>query len=75
MDSIEAGSAAGFRRYLRRYNNTICGRHPIGVYLAALESCGAQHQIRFTAYDQSHKCLGPADSSVSYATAVATARA
>ena len=33
MNAIEAMDAAAFHDYLRRYQNTICGRHPIGVFL------------------------------------------
>ncbi|KAF9937121.1 hypothetical protein BGZ67_001622 [Mortierella alpina] len=37
MDLIEHGGHAAFCKYLSRTKNTICGRHPIGVLLAALE--------------------------------------
>lgn len=33
MDIIETLSPTAFTEYLKRYNNTICGRHPIGVLL------------------------------------------
>lgn len=33
MDIIETLSPSAFSEYLKRYNNTICGRHPIGVML------------------------------------------
>lgn len=33
MDIIETLNPAAFSEYLKRYNNTICGRHPIGVML------------------------------------------
>lgn len=33
MSLIEARDAAGFGAYLQRYGNTICGRHPIAVFL------------------------------------------
>lgn len=33
MDLIETLNPAAFTDYLRKYNNTICGRHPIGVML------------------------------------------
>jgi predicted class III extradiol MEMO1 family dioxygenase len=33
MDIIEQLNPVGFTEYLRKYGNTICGRHPIGVLL------------------------------------------
>lgn len=76
MAAIEAVDAAGFAAYLRRTGNTICGRHPIGVLLAALEAAaaaGAPHAVRFTRYDQSARVSSARQSSVSYAAAVVTA--
>lgn len=61
-----------FASYLKSTNNTICGRHPIGVLmgaLAQLEREGQQSQLRFTRYEQSSKCNTHRDSSVSYASA------
>ncbi|KAJ2659739.1 hypothetical protein IWW48_003340 [Coemansia sp. RSA 1200] len=74
-----------FARYLEETDNTICGRHPIGVLLAAVSSLYSRDQLdaalaagstasdaprlRFVKYDQSSKVLSPRDSSVSYASA------
>ncbi|KAJ2758751.1 hypothetical protein H4S06_002558 [Coemansia sp. BCRC 34490] len=74
-----------FARYLEETDNTICGRHPIGVLLAAVNSLYSRGQLdaalaagsaasdaprlRFVKYDQSSKVLSPRDSSVSYASA------
>lgn len=33
MDIIETGDPEAFKRYLSEYDNTICGRHPISVFL------------------------------------------
>lgn len=33
IDIIESGDPDAFRYYLHEYENTICGRHPIGVFL------------------------------------------
>lgn len=33
MDIIESGDADSFKDYLLEYDNTICGRHPISVFL------------------------------------------
>ncbi|SJX63192.1 uncharacterized protein SRS1_14016 [Sporisorium reilianum f. sp. reilianum] len=61
-----------FAHYLASTKNTVCGRHPIGVLLAALaelESNGVQSECRFTRYEQSSECVRVQDSSVSYASA------
>lgn len=70
MDLIEDGDPLEFKKYLDEYGNTICGRHPISTFLHALQHCQTRHSIKFTKYDQSHKCLTSRDSSVSYAAAV-----
>ena len=33
MDIIETGDPDAFKQYLSEYDNTICGRHPISVFL------------------------------------------
>ena len=33
MDAIETMDPAAFTDYLKKYQNTICGRHPIGILL------------------------------------------
>lgn len=73
MELIEAQDAQGFAAYLKRYGNTICGRHPTAVLLHALAHCPQRFELRFRKYDQSHRCTEAQDSSVSYAAAVAVA--
>lgn len=62
-----------FAEYLSSTKNTVCGRHPIGVLLAALAELEKSHAVksecRFTRYEQSSECITPQDSSVSYASA------
>jgi len=73
MTLIEAQDAAGFSSYLKRTQNTICGRHPIGVLLqslATLEAAGKT--VKFVRYAQSSACKSERDSSVSYASAAVT---
>ena len=71
MALVDAQDGPGFRAYLARTGNTVCGRHPISLFLATLAACGGvRHDVRFVAYDQSSRCAGPRDSSVSYASAV-----
>jgi predicted class III extradiol MEMO1 family dioxygenase len=33
MEIIETGDPVAFKEYLQEYENTICGRHPISVFL------------------------------------------
>lgn len=70
MKIIESGDPLAFTAYLLKYGNTICGRHPIGVFLQALSTSPVPHNIKFTAYDQSHRCVTQHDSSVSYAAGI-----
>lgn len=70
MDLIEQLNPSAFTEYLKKYANTICGRHPIGVMLQAvhaLKSQGYQMSFKFLQYAQSSQCFNMNDSSVSYA--------
>ncbi|XP_039289216.1 protein MEMO1-like [Nilaparvata lugens] len=78
MDIIETLNPASFSEYLKKYGNTICGRHPIGVLLQAasyLQKSGTNGQnmsMKFLKYAQSSQCMSVSDSSVSYAAASLT---
>ncbi|CAD7703077.1 unnamed protein product [Ostreobium quekettii] len=72
MEAIETTDASVFRSYIQKTRNTICGRHPIGVFLNMLRHSRSKHKIEFKYYDQSSQCETKGDSSVSYAAAVAT---
>jgi len=75
MDLIERLDAPGFASYLKKFGNTICGRHPIGVFLnmvAEVRACrsnGFSMDLKFLNYAQSNQVKNPRDSSVSYAAA------
>ncbi|KAK1287263.1 hypothetical protein QJS10_CPB19g00587 [Acorus calamus] len=71
MNIIETGDADAFKRYLREFDNTICGRHPISVCLHMLRNCSLNVKINFLRYEQSSQCRSMRDSSVSYASAAA----
>jgi len=75
MDIIEMQKPGAFADYLREYSNTICGRHPIGVWLHSVvvnaKEGRERLEVRFVKYDQSGKARSIKDSSVSYASAVA----
>lgn len=76
MDIIETLNPRKFTDYLKKYGNTICGRHPISVLLQAIQilkgcnSCNMQRiNLKFLKYAQSNQCNNMNDSSVSYASA------
>ncbi|KAI9879520.1 MAG: hypothetical protein M1830_008313 [Pleopsidium flavum] len=80
MSTISSGSHAAFLQNLRETGNTVCGRHPIGVVMAALEVLKSEGKLdeeegrgmfRFVRYERSSDCVKVADSSVSYASAFA----
>ncbi|QHO32438.1 hypothetical protein DS421_8g249850 [Arachis hypogaea] len=72
MDIIETGDPDAFKKYLLEFDNTICGRHPISVFLHMLRNCSTSITIKFLRYEQSSQCKSTRDSSVSYASAAAT---
>ncbi|RXM35138.1 Protein MEMO1 [Acipenser ruthenus] len=70
MSIIEQLEPISFSNYLKKYRNTICGRHPIGVLLNAVEELkknGIDMNCSFLNYAQSSQCRNWQDSSVSYA--------
>ncbi|KAF2402832.1 UPF0103-domain-containing protein [Trichodelitschia bisporula] len=76
MDAIETGSHAEFLDQLARTGNTVCGRHPIGVIMAAIEAGGLQGEgnvgkFKFVRYERSSLVHHIRDSSVSYCSAFA----
>ena len=75
MDHITMQQPGAFAAYLKEYKNTICGRHPIGVWLHAIKVNNDKgmelYDLRFVKYAQSSQVLSDKDSSVSYASAVA----
>lgn len=80
MRAIENGQHAGFLATLRDTGNTVCGRHPIGVIMAAIEILKSyekpagdsnQGKFHFIRYERSGDVVEGKDSSVSYASAFA----
>ncbi|KAI1638756.1 MEMO1 family [Biscogniauxia mediterranea] len=80
MDAVASGSHDAFVDNLRRTKNTVCGRHPIGVVMAALEvlardagagADGERFRFKFVQYQRSSLVEDYSDSSVSYASAYA----
>ena len=70
MYLIEMQRPGAFSDYLREYSNTICGRHPISVWLHSVRESVLAHEVRFVKYAQSEKARSTRDHSVSYAGAV-----
>lgn len=78
MDAVEAGGHEGFLRVLRETGNTVCGQHPIGVVMAAVEALREKGEVEdgkgrfsFVRYERSGLVEGVGESSVSYASAFA----
>lgn len=80
MCAIGTGKHDTFLEAIEETGNTICGRHPIGVFMAAVEELGltensiedkAKGKFRFMRYERSSDVLSGKDSSVSYVSAFA----
>ena len=83
MDAVETGSFDDWQSVLEETGNTVCGRHPIGVVMAAIEALDAdendaagsgnewKRKFRFVRYERSSLCSSIRDSSVSYCSAFA----
>lgn len=78
MDACETGSHAQFLGILEETGNTVCGRHPIGVIMAAIEALEqtegdlqGKGRFKFVRYERSSLCNSVRDSSVSYCSAFA----
>lgn len=74
MGLIESIDHKGFHTYLKQFQNTICGRHPISILLAILVELKSHFSstLNFLQYAQSNRCHSTHDSSVSYASASLT---
>ena len=78
MQGIESGQHDAFLATLQDTGNTVCGRHPIGVIMAAIEVLKKEGAIseekgifHFLRYERSSEVVEARDSSVSYASAFA----
>ena len=83
MCAIATGEHSQFLAALQDTGNTICGRHPIGVFMAGLEEVErlareqgreleeGRRKFRFTRYERSSDVHSVGDSSVSYVSAFA----
>lgn len=77
MKAIETGKHDAFLDSLKMTQNTVCGRHPIGVAMAAMEEImkdvADKNKARFKVvrYERSNLVTKPNDFSVSYVSAYA----
>lgn len=74
MDAVESGEHNLFLEQLHETGNTVCGRHPIGVFMAAVEQADGlqgEGKFKFVRYERSSEVVSASDSSVSYASAFA----
>jgi len=83
MCAIASGAHKDFVKVLRDTGNTVCGRHPIGVFMAGVEEVERQQDhsteagdtakgsFRFMRYERSSDVESVRDSSVSYVSAFA----
>ncbi|KAH8744922.1 MEMO1 family [Diaporthe sp. PMI_573] len=72
MEAVASGEHDKFVENLKVTKNTVCGRHPIGVTMAAMEAVGAG-PFQFLRYERSSLVERLDDSSVSYASFYAIA--
>lgn len=77
MDAVESGSHDAFLQSLKTTKNTVCGRHPIGVAMAALELYAKEvddktkARFKVLQYRRSNFVECPGEHSVSYVAAYA----
>ena len=76
MAAITTGVTKRFLDILQATGNTVCGRHPIGVVMAAIEELthtaqGDKGRFHFVRYERSSDAVDVGDSSVSYVSAFA----
>lgn len=78
MNAISGGVHQEFLDNLEETGNTVCGRHPIGVIMAAIEKVKEDKNLdeekgkfKFVRYERSNEVTRVDDGSVSYASAYA----
>lgn len=75
MSYIELQQPGAFAAYIKQTKNSICGRHPVAVWLHAIhhnQNLGKEKlKVKFIRYAQSSEVKAMHESSVSYASALA----
>ncbi|RZC38614.1 MEMO1-like [Asbolus verrucosus] len=69
MNIIENLNPVEFIDYLKKYGNTICGRHVIGILLQMIQQFSLvdpkrKPVLKFLKYTQSNQCVSTSDSSI-----------
>lgn len=72
MINIQNHDFKAFEKYISTTKNTICGRHPIFIFLKIIEHSSLKEKVKtkFVKYAQSEQVKIPSKSSVSYASAI-----
>lgn len=72
MIAIQNHNYKQFEKHINSSKNTICGRHPLYIFLKIIEksSLKAQLKTKFVKYAQSEQVKDPSKSSVSYASSI-----
>lgn len=72
MIAIQNHDFKQFDKHIKSTKNTICGRHPIYIFLKIIENSSLKEQIKtkFVKYAQSEQVKSQSQSSVSYASSI-----
>ena len=70
MDAIESNVPEKFETYIEETGNTICGSHPISIFMCGMQNTKHKLKTQFTHYEQSEQIVSSTQSSVSYAAGV-----
>ncbi len=70
MNLIQEHNYTGFMHYINSSKNTICGRHPLSLFLKIIEHSKLKVKTKFVKYSQSEQVKSNSQSSVSYASAI-----
>ena len=70
MNLIQKHDFAGFEKYIHSSKNTICGRHPLFIFLKIVKHSKLKLKTKFVKYSQSEKVKEQSQTSVSYASSI-----
>ncbi|KAK3935460.1 MEMO1 family [Diplogelasinospora grovesii] len=77
LDAVQSGVHDNFYKNCRETGNSVCGRHPIGIVMAAMETAAEdglpdeKGRFKVIHYDRSNLVNNPGEFSVSYVAAYA----
>jgi MEMO1 family protein len=70
MNHIQNHDFKSFQSYINLYENTICGRHVLYIFLKIVEASKLRVKTKFVKYSQSEQVKKHEQSSVSYASGI-----